>query len=106
MAMKHFETDAGFYKKLATIAFPVAMQSVITMLKTPVINSYNITDETKQIAHQLMNAISFIVVFRSANMILTKGVLRGGGDTRFLVLADTSMMWLIAIPWVRRRACG
>lgn len=98
MAMKHFETDAGFYKKLATIAFPVAMQSVITMLKTPVINSYNITDETKQIAHQLMNAISFIVVFRSANMILTKGVLRGGGDTRFLVLADTSMMWLIAIP--------
>ena len=31
-------------------------------------------------------------------MILTKGVLRGGGDTKFLVLADTSMMWVIAIP--------
>ncbi len=71
---------------------------VITLIKTPVINSYNITDETKVIAHQLMNAISVIVVFRSANTILTKGVLRGGGDTKFLVLADTSMMWLIAIP--------
>ena len=70
----------------------------ITMLKTPVINSYNITDDTKQIAHQLMNAISFIVVFRSANTILAKGVLRGGGDTKFLVYADTSLMWLIAIP--------
>ena len=70
----------------------------ITMLKTPVINSYNITDGTKQIAHQLMNAISFIVVFRSANTILAKGVLRGGGDTKFLVYADTSLMWLIAIP--------
>lgn len=70
----------------------------ITMLKTPVINSYNITDDTKQIAHQLMNAISFIVVFRSANTILAKGVLRGGGDTKFLVFADTSLMWLIAIP--------
>lgn len=71
---------------------------VITVLKTPVINSYNITDDTKQIAHQLMNAISFIVVFRSANTILAKGVLRGGGDTKFLVYADTSLMWLIAIP--------
>lgn len=70
----------------------------ITMLKTPVINSYNITDDTKQIAHHLMNAISFIVVFRSANTILAKGVLRGGGDTKFLVYADTSLMWLIAIP--------
>ncbi len=70
----------------------------ITMLKTPVINSYTITDDTKQIAHQLMNAISFIVVFRSANTILAKGVLRGGGDTKFLVYADTSLMWLIAIP--------
>ena len=70
----------------------------ITMLKTPVINSYNITDDTKQIAHQLMNAISFFVVFRSANTILAKGVLRGGGDTKFLVYADTSLMWLIAIP--------
>ena len=71
---------------------------VITVIKTPVINSYNITDETKLIAHQLMNAISFIVIFRSANTILAKGVLRGGGDTKFLVYADSSLMWLVAIP--------
>lgn len=75
-----------------------AAAGIITLLKEPVINSYNITDDTKVIARELMNAISFIVVFRSTNMILTKGVLRGGGDTKFLVLADTSMMWIIAIP--------
>lgn len=75
-----------------------AAAGVITLLKEPVINSYNITEDTKVIARELMNAISFIVVFRSTNMILTKGVLRGGGDTKFLVLADTSMMWVIAIP--------
>ena len=71
---------------------------IITLLKTPVINSYNITDDTKFIAHQLMNAISFIVIFRSANTILAKGVLRGGGDTKFLVYADSSLMWFVAIP--------
>lgn len=71
---------------------------VIQLLSNPVINSYNITDETKDIARQLMNAISFIIIFRSTNSILTKGVLRGGGDTRFLLLADTSTMWCLAIP--------
>ena len=45
-----------------------------------------------------MNAISVIVVFRSTNSILTKGVLRGGGDTQFLMVADIGFLWLIAIP--------
>ena len=80
------------------IGIGLAAAGVITLLKNPVINSYNITPETKEIAGHLMNAISCIVVFRSANSILTKGVLRGGGDTKFLVAADTSMMWLVAIP--------
>ena len=59
---------------------------------------YNITDETKAIARELMNALSIIVIFRSTNSILTKGVLRGGGDTRFLLMADMFTMWLIAVP--------
>lgn len=71
---------------------------IIQILSNPVINSYNITDETKAIAAQLMNAMSFVIIFRSTNSVLTKGVLRGGGDTRFLLLADSSTMWLLAIP--------
>lgn len=71
---------------------------IIFLLRTPVINAYNITEETKEIAYQLMDAISLIVIFRSTNSILTKGVLRGGGDTRFLLIADTSTMWILAIP--------
>lgn len=76
----------------------LAAAGIILLLKHPVINSYNITNDTKGIADQLMNAIALIVVFRATNSLLTKGVLRGGGDTKFLVLADTSTMWLIAIP--------
>lgn len=71
---------------------------IIQILSMPVINSYNITAETKEIAAELMDAISFTIIFRSANSVLTKGVLRGGGDTRFLLLADTVTMWCIAIP--------
>lgn len=71
---------------------------IIFIIREPVITAYNISDETKNIAYQLMDAISLIVIFRSTNTILTKGVLRGGGDTRFLLIADTATMWALAIP--------
>ena len=29
---------------------------------------------------------------------MTKGVLRGGGDTRILMVADNVFLWVIAIP--------
>ena len=71
---------------------------IIFLIRTPVIHAYNITQTTMDIAEQLMDAISIIIIFRATNSILTKGVLRGGGDTRFLFLADTLTMWCIAIP--------
>lgn len=71
---------------------------IIQSISGSIIGMYKITDETKEIARQLMNALCVIVVFRSTNSILTKGVLRGGGDTRFLLMADMSTMWLVAVP--------
>lgn len=71
---------------------------VIFLLRTPVINAYNITAETRQITEQLMDAISIIVIFQAANSVLTKGVLRGGGDTRFLMIADIFFLWAVSIP--------
>ncbi len=71
---------------------------IIQLICDWVIGAYNITPETREIARELMNGVSIIVVFRSTNSILTKGVLRGGGDTRFLLLADMSTMWLLAVP--------
>ena len=32
------------------------------------------------------------------NSILTKGVLRGGGDTKFLMAADILFLWIMSIP--------
>jgi Na+-driven multidrug efflux pump len=45
-----------------------------------------------------MLAIGIIIFFQSANSILTKGVLRGGGDTKFLMLADILSLWAASIP--------
>lgn len=72
---------------------------IILIISKPVIGMYNITEETKMIAQQLMNSIALIVVFQAVNSILTKGVLRGGGDTKFLMVADILFLWIVSVPF-------
>ncbi len=71
---------------------------VIFLLRGPIINYYDISAEAKAIAWDLMNAIIIINIFQSMNSILTKGVLRAGGDTTFLMAGDILFLWVASIP--------
>lgn len=71
---------------------------VILLLRAPMIAYYQVTPEAKAIAWELMDAISFIIVFQAMNSILTKGVLRAGGDTKFLMAGDILFLWIASIP--------
>lgn len=72
----------------------------IFFTKTPVIYSYGeeLTTDSISIAYQLLNAISLIIIFQATNSIMTKGVLRGGGDTTMLMLADNIFLWVLSLP--------
>lgn len=71
----------------------------ITGFKGIIIASYdNVSAEAAAIADRLMLAISLIIVFQATNSIMTKGVLRGGGDTKVLMVADNLFLWVIALP--------
>ena len=81
------------------IALGVVSGLFILAVSGPIVYSYkNLSAETLEIADQLMLSISFIVVFHAINSIMTKGVLRGGGDTKVLMLADNIFLWILAIP--------
>jgi putative MATE family efflux protein len=80
------------------IVFGLVAAAIILLIASPMINAYNITAETKEIAWELMISISVIVVFQSMNNIMTKGVLRGGGDTKMLMLADNIFLWVASVP--------
>ena len=71
---------------------------VIFLLRRPIINYYDVSAEAKAIAWDLMNAIIIINIFQSMNSILTKGVLRAGGDTTFLMAGDILFLWVASIP--------
>lgn len=64
----------------------------------PIISFYGLSEETSRVAAELMLAISFIIIFQATNSIMTKGVLRGGGDTKMLMLTDNVFLWILSIP--------
>ena len=80
------------------MAFGLLAGIFIFAIEGPVIRFYGLSEETNRIAYALMNAQAIIVFFQACNSMLTKGVLRGGGDTRFLLLADSSCVWFISLP--------
>lgn len=80
------------------IIFGFIAAGIITLINAPIIAAYNLSPETKEIAKQLMLSISIIIVFQATNSIMTKGVLRGGGDTKVLMMADNIFLWVASIP--------
>jgi putative MATE family efflux protein len=83
-----------------TLSFLVGLlaSGIILSLSPFIIGLYNIEDTTREIATQLMYAVSIMIVFQSSQSMLTKGVLRGGGDTKFLMLADVLFLWVASVP--------
>jgi len=72
--------------------------AIILILSPVIVNYYDISLEAKEIAYHLMDAISMIVVFQAMSSILTKGVLRAGGDTKFLMMGDILFLWVASVP--------
>lgn len=81
-----------------SVAMGLAASAIILLLAPAIIGAYNITEETREIAFALIEAVSVMVIFQATQSMLTKGVLRGGGDTRFLMFADIAFMWICSIP--------
>ncbi len=90
--------NEGFTFAIFGAALGLVAGLIILAVREPVIGMYNIEESTRDIARQLMNAIAFILVFQSTNSVVTKGVLRGGGDTKFLMLADVLFLWVASVP--------
>lgn len=96
------ERDKAYHQGVTFLCLSILIglaAAVIILLISPLlVESFNIAQETKDIAYQLMASVSVMMVFQTVQSVLTKGVLRGGGDTRFLMLADILFLWLASIP--------
>ena len=85
---------------LVTIAALIGiLAGVFIRVGGPVIlGFYDIRPETVAVADEMITAVSLMIVFQSMQSVLTKGVLRGGGDTKFCMMVDAVFLWIVSVP--------
>lgn len=71
---------------------------LILGLSGPVVSFYNVPEETKQLAIEMLRVLAVIVLFVAQTGIGVVGLLRGGGDPRFALFVDLAGLWLVATP--------
>ena len=72
--------------------------AIIWVVSPFIVRQYALSPEAVDATMQMMLAMSLLMVFQSAQSVMSKGVLRGGGDTRFLMFADIVFIWLLNVP--------
>ena len=96
---KKKETQVQAYTFML-IAFGLGIASgVLILLFMPaIIASYQLSEGTSQVARQLLYAQAIMAVTMIPASVGGKGILRGGGDTRFLMVADVLFLWVVSVP--------
>lgn len=83
---------------LMSVAIGILNCLLIVFLGPLTIKLYTLSPETIAETKRMMIASGFIMIFGSIRGVMTKGVLRGGGDTKFLLKADILFLWVVSIP--------
>ena len=66
--------------------------------KNALLSFYTISPETRALSVQFMNILAITIVGTSYQMAALTGIVRGGGDTKFVLYNDLIFMWLIVLP--------
>lgn len=71
----------------------------ITLLASPIMVSfYHFSPETTQIALSINRVGALIVCFQSIASVGMIGILRAGGDAKFVLIFETIFLWGLAVP--------
>lgn len=72
------------------VGMGVLLASIMLLIRLPILNIYapKITAETHQLANAYMLIQAAVLLVMSYQMPINAGIIRGGGDTRFVLLLD------------------
>lgn len=68
------------------------------LLKDPIIGMYQISDEAKRLADQFLLVLCVTCIGTSYQMPVNVGIVRGGGDAKFIMRLDLISIWGIVLP--------
>ena len=65
-----------------------ALAILYTIIRFPLLSLYRIAPETRTMANAFMNIQTLVLFTMSYQMPVNSGIIRGGGDTRFMMVLD------------------
>ena len=71
---------------------------IMLSLRRPLLRVYRVSDETRALADAYMIIQSVVLFTMSYQMPVNTGIIRGGGDTRFVLWLDLISIWGIVMP--------
>lgn len=76
----------------------VGIGSIVLVSANPVLSLYNVPPTVIDYAHRVLTILGLLLWLRASNMILFIGIFRSGGDTRFALILDGVIIWVVGVP--------
>ncbi len=96
------ETDRAYREGVAYMIIALALGAVysliIFLLKGPYLTLYSVSDDARAVCMELFRYLIWFSPLEMLAYCVSKGVLRGSGDTRFLMVADIILLWAFSLP--------
>ncbi|MBE5807053.1 MAG: MATE family efflux transporter [Clostridiales bacterium] len=80
------------------VGIGLTLALLMTIIRFPLLAVYNITDETRRMANAFMTIQTITIFTMSYQMAVNTGIVRGGGDTRFILIVDLVSIFGIVLP--------
>jgi putative MATE family efflux protein len=80
------------------IAGTVVMGILVILLAPLYVSAFKISRESAELTEKILRLFALVLWVKVSNMIMGNGILRSGGDTRFVMMMDTMGMWMIGVP--------
>ena len=96
------ETDRAYREGIAYIIIALLLgilfSFIIFLLKGPYLTLYSVSDEAHSVCMELFRYLIYFSPLEMLAYCVSKGILRGSGDTRFLMVADIVLLWAFSLP--------
>jgi putative MATE family efflux protein len=76
----------------------VGIGSLILASSNSILSLYNVPPIVIEYAHRVLIILGLLLWLRASNMILFIGIFRSGGDTRFALVLDGVIIWVVGVP--------
>lgn len=75
------------------------VHGLLLLLVAPFIaHWFNVSQDTYVITVNVLRVMAFVIFAKFFNFVMSIGVLRSGGDTKFIMILELLTIWVIAVP--------